>query len=796
MATKSAVLGRIQQGIEAAWRPLDDDLRHLQLLAEECAQITEEFEAFGDYHYGQIKDVPTNINKAELLGLYESFAINYLCANEMKQILILWRDVLFEQMKASILQFDGKVGSADARRLRTASKETLLEQAHHASQFCESQFNAPAGEQKKWLSVWVHQSNPWPIYKEQIRELSKQHQALVLEYQDIRSAQIVFGNIADSIVAEIDACVGKVGALKDSTNQVLAQVDGGLGTKNRELLQAIQKTDEDIQEVRCDSSIISYFESETEKINSRNRFSIDVDAGEIRYLTFPLKRTAKQWLDSEMLPLIFEMHDAVESARTLLEVTLANMRNGILLLINDNVEAPLAVDKNAFGSALKSTIKSLDETDAEVRAVRADVLERLRSEFLMSLLYDSTKQFLAVSLQSAINQLKLNQNQFVLKLGEWWGETKQSLRSYRNKVEIAGRAGISEKIAQYIEARTCEKANIQYNNIFLTRSYVGKSFWVGRQAELDRFEKNLSLWKSGFRGGILLSGQRLCGKTLFGEYVANQYFGGCIISLKPQTAINVNGRSFNVKHDLSEALEFAKKYFLVERPLVWIDDLELWSDTGTTLGENVRNLAHFIDGHSGRMFFVVSISNWLKKRLDMAYGFSKAFQTEINLDSMSYEDVQASLLVRHGATHKKLTDATGEELPSGRLARQIRKIYKYSEGNIGEALLSWAACCGPFDEGRVAMSEVKNHILPDFLSPDNAVLLKTVMLERRTNEYRLRKLFGPSFKDKYSYITKRLVMAGVLVRHLDGMLEVNELLVNQLGKNMERKNYLQFYHKQ
>ena len=66
-------------------------------------------------------------------------------------------------------------------------------------------------------------------------------------------------------------------------------------------------------------------------------------------------------------------------------------------------------------------------------------------------------------------------------------------------------------------------------------------------------------------------------------------------------------------------------------------------------------------------------------------------------------------------------------------------------------------------------------------------------MEKRTNEYRLRKLFGSPFKEKYQHLIQRLISVGMLTRHMDGWLEINEFAVNEVGKLLERKQYLKFH---
>jgi hypothetical protein len=82
--------------------------------------------------------------------------------------------------------------------------------------------------------------------------------------------------------------------------------------------------------------------------------------------------------------------------------------------------------------------------------------------------------------------------------------------------------------------------------------------------------------------------------------------------------------------------------------------------------------------------------------------------------------------------------------------------------------------------------------LPDFITPDNAILLSSIMLARKINEYRLRKLFGPVFSDKYRGVLQRLISVGLLRRNTDGWLEITESASNDLGRLLDKKKYLKY----
>ena len=66
------------------------------------------------------------------------------------------------------------------------------------------------------------------------------------------------------------------------------------------------------------------------------------------------------------------------------------------------------------------------------------------------------------------------------------------------------------------------------------------------------------------------------------------------------------------------------------------------------------------------------------------------------------------------------------------------------------------------------------------------------MIERRTNEYRLRKYLGPSFKSIYRPILQRAMNLGVVNRNLNGWLEINPMIVNEVGRLLDKQGYLEF----
>ena len=252
----------------------------------------------------------------------------------------------------------------------------------------------------------------------------------------------------------------------------------------------------------------------------------------------------------------------------------------------------------------------------------------------------------------------------------------------------------------------------------------------------------------------------------------------------------MEGRILNLTYDLEEALEFIKKYSLQNRPLIWIDDLETWCSPTIPLSKNISALLEMVDSHSNRMFFIVSMTNWAKARMAQFHHIDEVFQAEINLDQMATNEIGEAILIRHGATHDILIDEQDHEIPPQKLRKMIKRISHTAEENIGDALNIWAASIEKVHTDKVRFRFRSGHGLPAFQQSDSMLILATVLVEKQTNEYRLSKLFGPVFQSHYSHVLQRLINIGLIVRRSDGLLQINDLAVNDLAQILIQKNYV------
>ena len=775
----------LEKAIAQCWS-FDSPETHLKLLSDGADMVAREIIGIGNY----FKDSTTPTDKEK--GLY----IHFEWAEKAKAFLILWRDILFEEQKAHILFINKQIPEERLGKLSDASRLSLERASQELGQSINPR-NNPFGfdvrQHDKKIERWKLQQNPWPIYLKQLSAIPEQCHNLLEQHDQLLSTTTQLQQIRQLVEHTLQSCreeVEHVHELSAKTESILEEV---LNSKHEIEVESIISR---LNRLESEIEMPNYLKAFTETLKAHNnqlpeqlKPVIDTQHGMLMVKEINVKRGVNQWMESEIIPVLYEVWELTENVSNGIKLSLATTMDRIGLLdaeIKDSksqqtdfsgIREPL----NAF----KTRAKKWEEEFHEFYSLTQT---RLDGHFHMATIYEPGESFLSLKAQNRVSQFNLSQWPAFIRLQSWVKKHLKNIRSFIQTVEQEESLSISEKIVRLIQSRKHDESNSHYTSIFLTKGHIGESFMVGRENELSHIQSLINNWLDAYRGAVLVSGERFSGKTLFCESIANRYFSNNTIRLAPNETIKIpGGRSMEAGYDMQKALAFIRKYSLNTRPLILIEDLELWTDIQTPLIRNVRFLQKHIDSYSSQQFFIVSMGNALKKHLNTYLNLDHIFQAEINMDRMTVGEIQEAILIRHGATQKTLVDNRGRELTRQQIRKLADNIFKTSRGNVGEALNQWAFSTVKMDEDHVLHKHQNGFGLPDFITPENLLVLRVLMMEKRTSEYRLRKLFGPAFKDKYGGILQRLLRVGILTRHLDDRLEINEAIVNDLVHLMNRK---------
>ena len=762
----------------------------LERLSSETGLIRKAFSDIGKKSYDLIQagEVPEHENPLKC------HIISYVWMEQAKAFLLLWRDVIFQHKKALILQMDGLVSDEALERLSEGSKNILLEASAELAGFIDQEADRIHRTRlgaNRTIKQWRLQKNPWPVYEKQLTATEEQCRQLFNHYLELKKASGVFDQIRQLTRSTVLSCQLEMGTIEQLDSQATAIVKEH-DKQPGKIAAAIEGVESRIGFVHHLNIFTKELNRKINELPARLQVATETEEGMVAMIDFPLKKRTQQWIESEITPLMYEVWELTESTINGMRMALVNIRNRAALLTAEprDLAKTLELPGVDFLQPLRFFASSYTRSDASLSELSSLMDQRLNDTFFMAGLYQAGNSFLPVPIQSTIQQFSFHESKWASKIRQWMTTRTQAIRHWRRTLEQEETLSVAEKIARYIQRREGDPENGHYTSIFVTKGYIGESFAVGRQQELEHFETLVNNWKQGYRGAVCLTGMRFSGKSLFGELASNRFFPGNIVRLAPAETLKLQGRSQELTFDLAEALEFVRKYTLSSHSLVWIDDLERWWEPGIPLGRNIRVLMDFIDDHADNTFFMVSMSNWLKRHFDTFFDFGKVFQAEINLDKMPVEEIRKAILIRHGATHKKLTNDSLEEVTPKDFNKVTAAIFRAAEGNVGEALNFWSCSIWRLDDEHVVNRFSIKYSVPDFLDAESASLLASIMMQKRTNEYRLRKLFGPSFSERYASVLQRLTNMGVLRRQLDGWLEINDLLVNDIGNLLEEKDFL------
>ncbi len=748
--------------------------------------------AFQDLIDSQVKETEpsTADNKKNLSNYFVCFD----WVEAAKSFKLLLRDVLIQHQKSDLLFRLGNVEEAQLIAQKKSSLVVIDKAISFLSKYYSQGVKKLISDESKisdHVLQYDLQNNPWPIYHGQIKLIEKQVEEILSSNNRLNKVAIIFQEIEESIANTPRVCEKEFNQFMEKAKMASSYVENNIDEKPRAVASFLEDLD---GEIKLQDHLNVFNESlreRLEKIGDALTFPVGSREGIVLQNEIDFKGKIKDWLDTEILPLMYELWEYTENLEGNLKMALINVQNRASILSKGDKESKVIQgEREVATQPLENYILRAKDWISKIDLLSNQMDVRMAKDFNFKNVYKNPDKFLPISIQSTIGNLDLGQNEVVTFLSTQYQRGKNFISRIKKDVEREEKLSFSEKVVRAINSQETKVEYGQYASIFLTKGYIGESFWIGREKHLAHFEESLAAWKNGFRGNTLVTGRRLSGKSLFGEKIANQHFPKNTIRVTPNSLIRVKGRKFITTYELAPALEFIRQHSDDTQSLVWIDDLELWASQEILLGKNTRALIDFIDNTPKHLFFMVAMSNWLKVHLNTVYKLNSAFQAEINLDKMNQKEIAKAILIRHGATHKTLVDKEGDEISAQAFQKRISKINKQAKSNIGDALNLWISSVEDVEEDKIGLKPLQNYSLPDFLTPDSAVLLSTMMLQKVTSDYRLRRIFGSPFDKNYRKNLQRLLKLKIVIRNLDGSLVINEVIANELEQLLERKKYL------
>ena len=769
----------VNQMIESAWTH-DEYEQILKYLSDSLHEICAK-----SIHIGTKLDDQTPT---------EQVVIDYEWFREFKKLATLFRDVTFQLKKGLILQIDNQADSDRVEKLFGASHTLLTEAAADFESASSEMFGITQKsekEQMEWVKKKKQRRSPYQVLEEQIRVLGDQGLQFFQQYSDLKTAHNAITNHKEEVTSTFRTFKDEIASIESIGSKVKDLISDA-GQTNFNQLPAQLETMLPDQQSR---SILNRYSEQTSLVYSLLKKKITVPIAlhnqEVIFKDIDFVKLLRVWIEGTVQPLFTEAQEVVDSARNNLHLNLLNVKDRISGMLTDNSgTGNLEADKESLQQPLNTILIRIEEDRKELEVLERQVDSVVNESFKFSNIYRKDTEFFDEAQQNLIDQLRAEEEGWIPSIVNWVANRIRNTKSIYDQVAEEESFSTAEKVIRYVKVRSPQEENFQYNNLFSVEGFMGESFWVGREMELERIATVISDWHDGYRGSVVLSGMRFCGKSVFGEIVANRFFEKNTLRIKTNSTLKIKGRQLDTKEDLGQVLEFVRKHSVGDKYLIWIDDIDLWHSHTVPRRRNIEALINYIDDSYRSNFFMVSCSNWVLDQLDQVFNFSNAFQLEINLDTMAQSEISRAISIRHGATHKTLLDEEGNRADSEDFDRYVSRIIYKSQFNIGDALNRWASHIHRRDDRYVEFKPKPAYAFPEILNEENRLLIRALLINKHSSEYELRKSFGNAFLNKYQPIIQRLMGQGILIRNAQSQLELNSFLANELARQLHQDTYI------
>ncbi|MGE0785434.1 MAG: hypothetical protein AB7S26_07090 [Sandaracinaceae bacterium] len=383
-----------------------------------------------------------------------------------------------------------------------------------------------------------------------------------------------------------------------------------------------------------------------------------------------------------------------------------------------------------------------------------------------------------------------------------YGQSAGLLVAQRLRGDAMRSSGGLDTIARLVEAMSPDPGVIEelpfyYRQLFFSKAALNDTFWVSRDAELNRAKRAVHLHERGSRGMLVVSGPPDSGKSaLCRRITARVTASRPIYWIAPPDHARPDRRAF--AQALSEATSLRGHptnilAALPERSVLVIEDLELWFARRPGGMSVIEELVALVDTHGARVLVIAEISAHALRFLDRFVPLSEHALSVITCDPLPAEAIKEIVTLRHASTGMSFTlgGVHQDQLSDWREARLFSSHFHASRGVVGAALLSWIANIERADDRSIAIkSAVRTDVeVLDELKVEWAALLVQILLHKRITADSLQKISGLEPRALERELDG-LLRLGIIHRSQAGILRLNRFVAHVVRERLEARRVL------
>ncbi|MCF8332056.1 MAG: ATP-binding protein, partial [Bacteroidales bacterium] len=326
-----------------------------------------------------------------------------------------------------------------------------------------------------------------------------------------------------------------------------------------------------------------------------------------------------------------------------------------------------------------------------------------------------------------------------------------------------------------------------YRQLFLRKQNYLMDFSVGREKELEKAKKALTRYQFGYKGSILILGERYSGKTFLAQHIINKLmYKSNFILIYPPHAGSVNRNDF--KQTLISATDKSGEYDdifsdLPANSIILFEDIDLWWERTVDGMEIISLIMKLIQRYANRYMFLVTANKHTFYLINKIQKIEHQFLSMIDCEPMNARDLGKAIMLRHesGSLKFKLGRQSENQIKPWVKARLFSNYFTYSRGNIGIALRSWIQNITHFGNGIIQIKEPHKPDLEKInnLETDWYIAIVQIILHRRVTVEKFSRIMRIHRQQAIKQI-EALYLAGILIEQGKKVYEVNPLIYPHL----------------
>lgn len=383
----------------------------------------------------------------------------------------------------------------------------------------------------------------------------------------------------------------------------------------------------------------------------------------------------------------------------------------------------------------------------------------------------------------------------------WYRHSKGILLAQKmNKLEDYDQARVNDILNILddvrIDSQILSQIPFYYQQLFLRKEYYLNEFWVGRQKELSDFENSVNRFHAGFKGAVLVSGERGCGKTFFSQYAVKKYLPeASLYVINPPFAGSSDPEDFKkTMQHVFETRQYDQAFSdLPANSVIIFDSLEQWWERSAGGYRVVNMIIDLIDRFHEKFLFIVNVNMHAFNVINNIHKIESVFLNLIELEPFNAEQIKEIVMLRHksGNLRFELFQKKHRKMHYWDNARLFAKHFAFSKGNVGVVLDSWIANIKEVQGNVIYVTDpnVPDTSVLDNLELDWWFLLIQFVLHKRMSVSRLSKITMIAENDLLVRIMI-LKRAGVIVETSNDIYEINRFLYPHLRMKLIEKEML------